>query len=114
MLLQTNRSKTPTKPNLQNMLIISTVLGLMLVGETLLLYFFMVYVQCDDENFPLEIPKGFMPDETSGGDSCKIVRLITRRDGSTVSATPVPYCEMEVAMYYQLSLSIQLLLYVGD
>jgi hypothetical protein len=37
-------------------------------------YVFFIFVYYKDDNFPMEIPKNFMPSETSGASGCKEVR----------------------------------------
>jgi hypothetical protein len=50
-------------------------------------YVFFIFVYYKDDNFPMEIPKNFMPSETSGASGCKEVR-----DVLTQQHVPCPAC----------------------
>eukprot|EP00038_Savillea_parva_P019249 m.26905 g.26905 ORF g.26905 m.26905 type:complete len:534 (+) comp4358_c0_seq1:1218-2819(+) len=103
-------SALPTRPSLKNMLVVSTVLGLLAGAQTILMYLFLILEYYNDDKLPLEIPKGFMPSET-GKNTCNNPKPMVNRDGQTVLQKPEPYCEIEVALYFQITLAIQLLLF---
>lgn len=71
----------------------------------------MIFVYYKDENLPLRIPTGFMPSENAAASDCKVYKPLINRDGHEVFIQPLHWCEMEVALYFQLSISIQLLLF---
>jgi len=52
-------------------------------------YVFFIFVYYKDDNFPMEIPKNFMPSETSGASGCKEVRDVLTQHHVPCPAVPL-------------------------
>merc|ERR1719387_2459286 len=109
-------SSAPSRPSLRNMILLSTVLGVALFLQTILWYYYMNFSYYRDQNLPMIVPAAMGMQDFADPKECSVRVLgIPGRDGTangTSAGTGLSrkgYCEMETAVYVQLSLSCQLL-----
>jgi len=96
-------SKGPSRPSLRNMIIVSTLLGVLMTLQTVLTYVFHIEYTYEALNLAEVVPRGMLVNLTSGDEDSL---TICQKTEETMA-----YCTVAVSLYYQLSLSCQLLIF---
>ena len=97
-------SPGPSSPSLYKMIVVSTVLGLAMTVQSILTYIYHIEVTYKDDNLDLTVPSGLLLN-ASNGDEDTYAICQSGKPGA------LQYCTAAVAVYYQLSLSCQLLIF---
>lgn len=116
--LSSDRAKPnahPDKPSLVSMIVVSLVMGILLALQTVATYYGLNRLFYEDKNLPAYVPKGFFPEGQAETEACTTDNIgnYTGYDGILlVNPSRQPYCAMHSALYLQLSLSCQLLIFM--
>lgn len=113
-------SSHPDRPSLLSMLLVSTIMGVLLAAQTIITYYSLNLQFFKSKNLPMVVPAGFFPGGT-GEERCAgyYEQPVRGYDGTfypgtnaTNSMERKPYCDIQVSLYLQLSLSCQLLIFM--
>lgn len=102
-------SATPTRPDMVRMLVISSVLGIMLAASTMLVYIWLIIGRYGARDYPLIMPASL--DVNTHGACVDTYAEVTLRSGGTGPLHAQLYCEIEVILYWQLSIACALLIF---